>query len=296
MPKLLVLGHKRHGKDTVCGMLSQMYGFSFVSSSMFCAKEIVMPYLAQHGVTYETAEACFLDRNEHRKEWYDAISEYNKDDATRLGRAIFSRYDIYCGLRNVREANALEKERIYDLAIWVDSSRRGVPPESSDSCTVTSANAHVIVDNGSTLADLSIRLDHVMTTYFPSLKKLTPLSAEPTCEVRDAEIKCYTCGAKHTLSNHLLQMDIYVCCDCFDDAFFNWKEDAWNKIGTFRVETYTCDEKDVQCYYCTKTIDTCSKGLSAFLAFCTQDCLLRLQTCLQAEVIKKNGVHKIITH
>ena len=37
-PKVLVLGYGRHGKDTVCEMLEQDYGFQFTSSSMFCAE------------------------------------------------------------------------------------------------------------------------------------------------------------------------------------------------------------------------------------------------------------------
>jgi hypothetical protein len=31
-PKLLVIGHGRHGKDTVCEMLRDHYGYTFESS------------------------------------------------------------------------------------------------------------------------------------------------------------------------------------------------------------------------------------------------------------------------
>ena len=36
--KLLVIGHGRHGKDTVCEILRDHYGYTFESSSQFCSK------------------------------------------------------------------------------------------------------------------------------------------------------------------------------------------------------------------------------------------------------------------
>ncbi len=36
--KLLVIGHGRHGKDTVCEILRDEYGYTFESSSKFCSK------------------------------------------------------------------------------------------------------------------------------------------------------------------------------------------------------------------------------------------------------------------
>ena len=36
--KLLVIGHGRHGKDTVCEILRDEFGYTFESSSQFCSK------------------------------------------------------------------------------------------------------------------------------------------------------------------------------------------------------------------------------------------------------------------
>ena len=36
--KLLVIGHGRHGKDTVCEILRDKYNYTFESSSKFCSK------------------------------------------------------------------------------------------------------------------------------------------------------------------------------------------------------------------------------------------------------------------
>jgi dephospho-CoA kinase len=148
--KLLVIGHARHGKDTVCEILRDKYGFSFKSSSEFCAEKVVFPQLAEK-YGYSTVAECFEDRVNHREEWFNIIREYNTPDKGRLGREIFSQYDIYCGLRNVEEAMALH--RIYDVVAWVDAKLRQ-PLESETSITLNSDHADYVIDNNGTLGDL----------------------------------------------------------------------------------------------------------------------------------------------
>src|SRR6185369_672766 len=46
-PRIVLVGHGRHGKDTVAEMLRDEYGFSFCSSSLFCAERVMMPAFAQ---------------------------------------------------------------------------------------------------------------------------------------------------------------------------------------------------------------------------------------------------------
>lgn len=168
VPKILILGYKGHGKDTAAEFLCKEFNMCFVSSSLFCAELVVMPALQAQGIHYKNVEECFADRDKHRAKWYDAIANFNKDDPARLGRCIFEEYDIYCGLRNVKEAKAICEKGLYDLAIWIDSSARGLPPESSDSCTVTPADADVVVQNDSSLDVFYDKLWEVMRKYFPS--------------------------------------------------------------------------------------------------------------------------------
>ena len=98
-PKLLVIGHGRHGKDTVCEMLRDHYGYTFESSSKFCSLQFIYNDLKdKYG--YANEEQCYADRHNHRAEWYNAICDYNVPDAATLGREMFDAYDIYCGLRN----------------------------------------------------------------------------------------------------------------------------------------------------------------------------------------------------
>ena len=158
--KLLVIGHGRHGKDTVCEMLRDDYDYSFESSSQFCSKLFIYDQLKdKYG--YSSEEQCYADRHNHRTEWYDAICNYNVPDAATLGREMFAAYDIYCGLRNKKEFHAMKNTGVFDYAIWVDRSDH-LPPESKDSMSLEQWMADVTIDNNGTLEDLKFNLDRLM--------------------------------------------------------------------------------------------------------------------------------------
>lgn len=158
-PKIMVMGYARHGKDTVCEFLRDDFGYSFQSSSRFCAERVVYPVLADQ---YSNAEECYEDRSNRRKAWYELIAEYNAKDPTRLGRALLSEFDIYCGVRSSREFHALRNARVFDFSIWVDASFRH-PPEDSSSCTIAPWMADYVLDNNGTLEDLQRGVDSLMS-------------------------------------------------------------------------------------------------------------------------------------
>ncbi len=166
-PKVLVLGHARHGKDTVGRMLRDKYGLDFVSSSMFCAEHVVMPAMIDLKTpgqrAYDTVQECYDDRANHRAEWFNIIRGFNTPDATALGRAIFEKHDVYCGLRSRAEFHALRNANLFDVAIWVDRSECQLPEDRS-SCTVEPWMADFIVDNNGTLEDLGRNLQQLMDT------------------------------------------------------------------------------------------------------------------------------------
>ena len=158
--KLLVIGHGRHGKDTVCEILRDKYGYSFESSSQFCSRLFIYDMLKdKYG--YETEEQCYADRHNHRQEWYEAICDYNVPDAATLGRAMFAEYDIYCGLRNRREFFAMQNTGVFDYAIWVDRSDH-LPPESKKSMSLEHWMADFTIDNNGSLADLEFNVEQLM--------------------------------------------------------------------------------------------------------------------------------------
>lgn len=160
LPKLLIIGHGRHGKDTVCEILRDDYGYTFDSSSKFCSKLFIYDQLKdKYGYTSE--DECYEDRHNHRAEWYDAICAFNQDDAAALGTAIFKEHDIYCGLRNEKEFYALHHEDVFDYTIWVDRSDH-LPEEPKDSMTLNKDMADYIIDNNGTLEELHTRVRQLM--------------------------------------------------------------------------------------------------------------------------------------
>jgi len=108
MYKLIVMGHARHGKDTVCEILRDVHGYSFKSSSEFCAELFIYDRL-KNKYKYPDFETCYKDRHNHRTEWFNLIHDYCSKDLARLGRQIFSKYDIYCGIRNCWEFKAMKR-------------------------------------------------------------------------------------------------------------------------------------------------------------------------------------------
>lgn len=165
LPRLLVIGHGRHGKDTVCEILRDRYGFRFQSSSEFCARKFIYDELKlKYG--YNNYAECYADRHNHRSEWYDMIHDYCRDDHARLGRDIFAENDIYCGLRNKSEFHAMRNTGVFDYCVWVDRSDHA-PPEPRDSMNLEIWMADYVIDNNGTLEDLqratSELAEHLLT-------------------------------------------------------------------------------------------------------------------------------------
>ena len=159
--KLLVIGHGRHGKDTVCEILRDKYNYTFESSSKFCSTRFIYNQLKdKYG--YVNEEQCYADRHNHRTEWYDAICAYNVPDAATLGREMFGAYDIYCGLRNKREFFAMQNTGVFDYCIWVDRSMH-LEAEATDSMSLEQWMSNFTIDNNGTLEDLKFNLDQLMT-------------------------------------------------------------------------------------------------------------------------------------
>ena len=185
-PKLMIVGHARHGKDTVCSILAD-YGYTWISSSWACGEITVWPLLQGQ---YPDYQACFDDRHNRREVWFNAIKAYNTPDETRLGREIYKANDIYCGIRRFEELSALKEAHVIDFVIWIDASKR-MPPEDKSSCTVHPFQAHYILDNNGTLQDLRIRVGKLYRGF------LRPW------ELRKSESRCLSCGGSLADNEHL---------------------------------------------------------------------------------------------
>lgn len=135
-PKILILGHGRHGKDTVAELLTELFGLKMLSSSLFAAEMVMMPYFAEQGIHYCSVEDCYADRHtgNNRAVWYNQIKEYNTPDKASLARQILNEADMYVGMRSKEEFDAARE--LFDFVVWVDASERGIPAESQSSMTI----------------------------------------------------------------------------------------------------------------------------------------------------------------
>ena len=159
-PKVLVLGHARHGKDSVCELLKRRHMFRFRETSLLAAEHIMMPSFESAGRPYPDARACYEDRHtgDNRARWYNVIKAYNTPDATRFARKVLRDYDVYCGMRAEAEANACIGLGLFDHVVWVDRSRHE-PPEDESSCTVTRDMADRVIDNNGSILDLAYNVE-----------------------------------------------------------------------------------------------------------------------------------------
>lgn len=156
MKKLMICGHARMGKDTMCEFL-QRKGYQYASSSEVAGKMFIFDAIKEK-YGYSTVQQCWEDRVNHRAEWFDMICEYNREDPSALARLIYSQYDIYCGIRNPIEFEKAKQEGLFELSVWVDASDR-LPPEPASSNGITADMCDMIITNNGTLAEFEEKME-----------------------------------------------------------------------------------------------------------------------------------------
>ena len=165
-PRLMVIGHADHGKDTCCALLGELFNITSISSSYFANEKIIYPLLKDR---YPTPQACYEDRDNNRPFWFTKIKDYNTPDGCRLARDLYQAYDAYNGCRNRIEFQAIKEAKLFDYALWVDASLRK-PPEDSRSCTVTPQDADYILDNNGPLSSTKQQLKELILHLYPHLR------------------------------------------------------------------------------------------------------------------------------
>lgn len=162
--KILILGHKHHGKDEVAKIISLNYGLDFVSSSMFCLHNVVFPALKDK-FNYQNVQECLNDVENRRMEWRAAISNYNSPDKTRLSREILSNNDIYVGMRARDEF--LASKHLFDLILWVDAGKR--KGYNDDSLDIGIGKDMLIIDNNGRKDQIKKNIDQAIRCYLECL-------------------------------------------------------------------------------------------------------------------------------
>lgn len=150
--RLLIIGHARHGKDTVAKMLHEEYGYTFKGSSE-AAAEIFLYDVLKEKYGYTSPEQCFEDRVNRRKEWFEAICEFNKEDPARLAKEIMRTSDIYVGMRSDRELKKCLEDGVFFMVIGVFDPRKELESKESFDIDLWRWSDFVIPNSG-TLEDL----------------------------------------------------------------------------------------------------------------------------------------------
>ena len=163
--KLLIIGHARHGKDTVAEFINSNFGLTFKSSSQAAADIFIYDTLKDK-YNYDSPEQCFEDRVNHRKEWHDLICDYNVSDKARLAKDILEKSDIYVGMRDDEEKDECLVQNLFDLVVGVYNPRVGL--ESKDSFNIDLWRASdLIIPNAGGLQDLEHK---VIDIFHPILR------------------------------------------------------------------------------------------------------------------------------
>ena len=165
--KIIVTGHKHHGKNSVCDMLSGV--LKSIDSSRYACEEFLFERFQQMGILYDSVELCHQDRVNNRQLWYEEIRAWNGDDPARMGKAIFAEHDIYNGMRHIDELNANREQETFDALFWVDASER-LPAESLDSMSITKEHADYAINNNGDEKDLSFQIYAAFHQWWDDLR------------------------------------------------------------------------------------------------------------------------------
>lgn len=162
--KILIIGHMRSGKDTLAELFQEHFGLTFMSSSKASTEFFLYDQLKdKYG--YNSPEECFNDRVNRRDEWYLAICDYNKDNRARLANDILSKTDCYVGMRDKAEFDECVKQKLFDLIIWVDASKR-LPLEPGTSFNINISDADIIVENNGTYEEFVEKVKRIGKLLF----------------------------------------------------------------------------------------------------------------------------------
>lgn len=154
---ILIIGHMQHGKDTVAGIINDLYGLSFESSSVAAARIFLFDKLkAKYG--YQSFYECYQDRINRRDEWHDAICEYNRDDKARLAKDILSSADMYVGMRSNAEVEECLRQGLFSWIIGVYDPDKPLEPSTSFSINMWEKADIIIPNKHGKLAELRERI------------------------------------------------------------------------------------------------------------------------------------------
>jgi cytidylate kinase len=153
--KILILGHGRHGKDTVAELLAQKYDLKFTSSSMAACKAFIFQALSF--MNYATFQECFDDRHNHRGLWYELIRAVNCKDRAKLCKHILAKSNMYVGMRCEEEYKS--SKHLFDHIIYVSAFER--IKDKDETMKIKHAKEMICIFNNGTEEELAKQIQEL---------------------------------------------------------------------------------------------------------------------------------------
>lgn len=159
--KTLILGHGRHGKDTVAAIINKLTGDKFSSSSL-AALDVIWPIL-EECKRYPTKFCAYDQRHNDRELWKRLIALYNAADPGALCKKILQDNDIYVGMRRQEEYEATK--HLFDRIIYVEASER-VKERDSTMEVAYDPSCMLLIENNTTVQELTKKVEKLCSTGF----------------------------------------------------------------------------------------------------------------------------------
>lgn len=159
--KILIIGHKEHGKSTVANMICERTKLKCEDSSMAASRIFIFDLLKEK-YGYNTITECYVDRRNHRAEWFNLICDYNTPNPERLCIELLKNNDIYVGERSRMEFEATKK--YFDLIIGVFDTSKPLESEESMELNVFEDSDIVMLVN-SDLNETMFAVNHIIQEY-----------------------------------------------------------------------------------------------------------------------------------
>jgi len=148
IPKLLIVGYGRAGKDTCAEYISKISPLRYGGST----SNIICPLIAKElGVSEEEA---WNTRHLNRQFWYEWANEYRKDDPAKLIKTALEKADMVVGIRDKLEMEAVKDHKLIDLIIWIDNARVRI----DSTVTFNRSDCDVVICNHESLQEFHSKI------------------------------------------------------------------------------------------------------------------------------------------
>ena len=157
--KIMVLGHKDHGKTTVAEMLHSRFGFRFTDTTKGVV-ELTKAFIRKNPQPGIPEFECLYGSNKDsvRAVMVKALADYNQKNPSRFIKEQYKVCDVYAGCRSSTEYEAAKD--IIDFTFWVQDPRKEENDPTMD--IVFDPNTMIHINNNGSLLQLECNLKYTL--------------------------------------------------------------------------------------------------------------------------------------